>query len=83
MPDYFAERRVARQAAQKAAQLIQQFQDKKNFEVGFKGLNDLVTDADIAVEEEIKRLISDAYPTDRILAEESSEVKKSHRGVFG
>jgi myo-inositol-1(or 4)-monophosphatase len=73
MSDYSKERNIAKQAGEKAAGLIRKFQREKNFEVGFKGLNDLVTDADIAVEKEIKRIISEAFPDDQLLAEESSE----------
>lgn len=73
MADYSNELKAASQTAQKAAELIQEFQDEKNFDISFKGLNDLVTDADVTVENEIKRLLAEAYPDDQILAEESSE----------
>lgn len=76
MPDYLSELETAKQAADKAAVLIQQFQNRKNFDVSFKGLNDLVTDADVTVEKEIKQFISKSFPDDHILAEESSEIKR-------
>lgn len=43
-------------------------------------MNDLVTDADVAVEREIKRIVSEAFPGDQILAEESSESLKITNG---
>jgi myo-inositol-1(or 4)-monophosphatase len=74
MTDYIREHTIAKQAATKAAELIREFQNEKNFDVGFKGLNDLVTDADVAVEKEIKRTISEAFPNDQLLAEESTGI---------
>ncbi len=74
MKDYTKEHNIAKQAATKAAELIREFQNEKNFDVGFKGLNDLVTDADVAVEREIKKIISEAFPDDQLLAEESTGI---------
>lgn len=80
MADYSEEHSVARHAATKAAELIRQFQEKKNFDVSLKGLNELVTDADVAVEKEIKRIIAEKYPHDQILGEESPDNKKVTEG---
>jgi myo-inositol-1(or 4)-monophosphatase len=76
MKDYSRELTIAKEAAQKGAELVQKFQSEKNFDVGFKGRNDMVTDADVSVETEIKQIISDAFPDDQLLAEESSGVEK-------
>jgi myo-inositol-1(or 4)-monophosphatase len=75
MTNYSKELETAKQAAEEAAQLIRDFQKNRNFEINLKGLNDLVTDADVAVEKKIKAAISDAFSDDYILAEESSKEK--------
>jgi myo-inositol-1(or 4)-monophosphatase len=75
MADYSKELDIAKEAANKAAELIRQFQREQSFEVNYKGLNDLVTDADVAVEEKILDIITAHFPDDQILAEESSEEK--------
>jgi myo-inositol-1(or 4)-monophosphatase len=74
MPNCSKELTTARKAARKGAELVQKFQNEKNFDVGFKGRNDMVTDADVAVEAEIKQVISDTFPEDQLLAEESSGI---------
>jgi myo-inositol-1(or 4)-monophosphatase len=72
MPDYRNELTIAKQAAGEAAELIDDFQQKKSFDISFKGRNDLVTDADVAAEEKILDIISGHFPDDHVLAEESS-----------
>lgn len=72
MPDYTHELNIAKQAASEAADLIRDFQQKKSFDINFKGRNDLVTDADVAAEQKILETISENFPDDHVLAEESS-----------
>lgn len=67
---------VAIEAANRASIVIKSFTDKANshsFEL--KGRHDLVTAADVASENEIKHIISQAFPDDLFMAEES------HSGV--
>ncbi|HYW36248.1 MAG TPA: inositol monophosphatase family protein [Balneolaceae bacterium] len=75
MAEYSKELRAAKEAADEAVKIIRQFQEKNNFEINFKGLNDLVTDADIAAEEKILDVISSYFPEDQVMAEESYEEK--------
>ncbi|NGP76054.1 inositol monophosphatase [Balneolaceae bacterium YR4-1] len=75
MAEYSEELKIAKKAAGKASEIIKEFRDNHNFEINFKGKNDLVTDADLAAEEMILSIIRDAFPDDRILAEESSTQK--------
>ncbi len=72
MSDYTNELNIAKKAADEAADLIRDFQQKKSFEINFKGHNDLVTDADVAAESTILEIISENFPDDHVLAEESS-----------
>lgn len=72
MADYSKELEVAKKAAGEASEIIQGFRDNHNFEINFKGKNDLVTDADLASEEKILSIIREAFPDDQILAEETS-----------
>ncbi|SMO68427.1 inositol monophosphatase family protein [Fodinibius sediminis] len=71
MPDYTSELNIARQAAEKAAGIIREYQSANSFTINFKGKNDLVTDADVKTEEEIIALLEQEFPGDHILAEES------------
>src|SRR5699024_2290080 len=73
--DYSKELEVAKEAARKAAALIQDYQNKRSFGVDFKGQNDLVTEADVDAEQAIKECIKDTFPEDRFIAEET-ETKK-------
>lgn len=73
MNDYSNELSVAREAASEAAQIIKTYRRKNNFEISFKGRNDLVTDADVAAEKKIIEIITDHFPADQIMAEESSD----------
>jgi myo-inositol-1(or 4)-monophosphatase len=67
---------VAIEAANEAANVIKSFTDKtKSHSFELKGRHDLVTAADVASENEIKRIISKAFPDDLFMAEES------HSGV--
>lgn len=72
MSDYSNELSIAKKAANLAAEIIRDFSRKSNFEINYKGRNDLVTDADIAAEEKIIGVIKNHFPDDQILAEESS-----------
>lgn len=62
---------IARKAAQEGVRVIKEYK-RDGFEVRQKGYHDLITDADIAAEEAILRVITDAFPDDDILAEESA-----------
>lgn len=72
MSEYSNELNTAKEAARKASEVITHFQQEHNFEISFKGKNDLVTDADIAAEEAILKVITNAFPNDQIMAEESA-----------
>lgn len=65
---------VAISAAKQAASIIQQFRDK-GFKINHKGINDLVTEADVASEQSIIETIKSAFPSHKILAEESTGVQ--------
>ena len=73
MSDYLPELQVAKKAAKSASNIIQQYQRDRNFSVDYKGKNDLVTEADVVVEEEIVSIVQKAFPKDDILAEETAE----------
>jgi myo-inositol-1(or 4)-monophosphatase len=62
---------IAKKAAREGVRVIKEFK-KGGFEVRQKGFHDLITDADIAAEKEILRVIKDSFPEDDILAEESA-----------
>lgn len=81
MADYSEELELAKKAAGEAAHIIRKFRDNHDFEINFKGKNDLVTDADLASEEKILNIIREAYPDDQVLAEETSkeQVLPEHR----
>ncbi|MEX0686602.1 MAG: inositol monophosphatase family protein [Balneolales bacterium] len=60
-------------AAESAAQIIRKFSaNSHKLNIELKGKNDLVTDADLASEKEIIRIISERFPEDHFLAEESA-----------
>lgn len=73
MPDYSNELEIAKEAARTAADIIREFKTNRDFEINFKGKNDLVTDADLASEKKILEIIQGAFPDDQILAEETSQ----------
>ncbi len=72
MPDYSDELETAKKAAEAAAEIILGFHQKNDFEISFKGKNDLVTDADLAAEKKILSVIRGAFPDDQVLAEETA-----------
>lgn len=72
MSNYNNELEVAREAAQAASIIIKEIQANHDFEISFKGKNDLVTDADVQAEQRILEIVREAFPEDQILAEESS-----------
>ncbi|MDX1673127.1 MAG: inositol monophosphatase family protein [Balneolaceae bacterium] len=73
MKDYSEELELARQIARDAAELVRNYTLDRNFDVEFKGKNDLVTDADLETENLILEKLSEAFPDDQILAEETSK----------
>lgn len=73
MADYTEELEVAKEAAEAAADIIRGFHENHNFEINFKGKNDLVTDADLAAEKEILKIIRKVFSGDQVLAEETSK----------
>lgn len=73
MSDYAQELQVAKEAAFAAADIIREFQRDHDFEISFKGKNDLVTDADLAAERKILEIVQEAFPDDQVLAEESAK----------
>lgn len=62
---------VALEAARSGAEIIKKYQDRR-LQIDYKGKFNLVTDADVATEKEIVRIIREAFPEDRFLAEESA-----------
>jgi len=75
MHNYSEELQIAKKAARKAADIIRSFQQDYDFEINFKGKNDLVTDADVAAEKAIIETLKERFPSDQILAEESENGK--------
>lgn len=73
MADYSDEMDLARDAAYAGADIIKTYQANFDFEIDLKGKNDLVTDADLEVEKRILEIITDAFPDDHILAEETEQ----------
>jgi myo-inositol-1(or 4)-monophosphatase len=61
---------LALRAAREAGAILQDYA-ARGFQIEHKGRINLVTEADLASERHIKQLISSAYPSHRILAEES------------
>jgi len=65
------------QAAREAAQLIREFdQNRSQLGIRHKEKYDLVTDADIASEELIRRIIGAHFPDDAFLGEEGSDLER-------
>lgn len=73
MSNYRKELDAAKKAAAEASKIINEFADKASLNVQLKGKNDLITDADVASENKIIEIITEAFPNDAILAEESSQ----------
>lgn len=69
--NYTEELNTAREAAMAAAKVIRSYASN-GFDIELKGKNDLVTQADIESEQAIISLISEAFPDDEFLAEEST-----------
>ncbi|MDZ7694564.1 MAG: inositol monophosphatase family protein [Balneolaceae bacterium] len=73
MADYSNEMNLAREAAYAGADIIKSYQANFDFKIDLKGKNDLVTEADLEVEKRILEIITDAFPDDHILAEETEQ----------
>lgn len=73
MADYTIELEMAKKAAKAASKIIRKYQRERNFSVDYKGKNDLVTEADVAVENKIISLLKEEFPEDSFFAEESSD----------
>lgn len=75
---------TARRAAEKAKEVITYYdQNRTKLNVGLKGKNDLITEADSAAETEIISIIKEQFPDDEILAEESaSETRLTDRRTW-
>lgn len=76
MNNYKEELNAAKKAAAKASVVIKNYAQKTSLDVRLKGKNDLVTDADVNSEKKIIEVLTQAFPDDQILAEES-QVKSS------
>src|SRR5262249_29402705 len=63
---------LAIRAAREAGTILEEFA-ARGFHIENKGRINLVTEADLASEHHIKRLIASEYPSHRILAEETGE----------
>src|SRR5581483_10540504 len=61
---------LAMRAAREAGAILQDFATR-GFQVTHKGRINLLTEADLASERHIKQLITEHFPTHRIIAEES------------
>ncbi|MBO6621458.1 MAG: inositol monophosphatase [Balneola sp.] len=73
---YQKELETAKEAAKKASEIIHYYSSSRSFNVELKGKNDLVTEADVASEKEIIRVIKKEFPEDDFLAEESNTKTK-------
>ena len=71
--NYSKELDTAKQAAYEASEIIKKYASE-GFNIELKGKNDLITQADVASEKAIISVISEAYPNDLFLAEESTGV---------
>ncbi|HAW79046.1 MAG TPA: inositol monophosphatase [Balneola sp.] len=74
--NYSEDLKVAKEAAEKASEIIRNYSTSESFSVRLKGKNDLVTEADVASEKEIISTIKKAFPVDEFLAEESNTKTK-------
>ncbi|MFP8488154.1 inositol monophosphatase family protein [Gracilimonas sp. Q87] len=77
---YKNELKVAKKAARAAAKIIRDYAEDSSFNVSLKGVNDLVTDADLASEKKIIECIKEYFPGDEVLAEESEQKDKIPEG---
>lgn len=71
MMKYTKELKTAKKAVYEAAKIIRNHTENRSFDIKFKGKNDLVTDADLEAEQTILEVISNAFPDDQVLAEET------------
>ena len=58
--NYSEDLKVAKEAAEKASEIIRNYSTSESFSVRLKGKNDLVTEADVASEKEIISTIKKA-----------------------
>lgn len=63
---------VALEAARNGAGVVRSYR-KSDLNLRYKGINDLVTDADLASEKKILEVIRDSFPKDEFLAEETAD----------
>lgn len=77
---FHEELKIAIDAAEKASKIIKKFSEERMLNIRSKGLNDLLTDADLAAEESIIKTIRNSFPSDSFLAEESSPSLDSLNG---
>lgn len=73
MGRYAKELQTAKEAATAAAEVIRGYRSNLDFDIAYKGKNDLVTDADLEAEKTILGILNDSFPDDRFMAEESSK----------
>lgn len=73
---YQKELKIAKEAAEKASEIIHHYSSSRSFSIELKGKNDLVTEADVASEKEIIRIIKKVFPEDDFFAEESNTKTK-------
>lgn len=78
--NYHSELEITKKAAKKATELIKEYASSGEFGIELKGKNDLVTDADLASEQEIIKTIKKYFPDDEFLAEESSSKTELPKG---
>lgn len=70
---YTKELEITKIAAIEASKIITEYAERTSFSIELKGKNDLITDADVASENKIIEILTEAFPEDAILAEESSQ----------
>lgn len=80
--DYKEALDVAIRSAKAAGEIQKTFATSKNFSVEHKGEIDLVTEVDIACEEAIIKIISEAYPEHGILTEEEGSANIEAENVW-
>jgi myo-inositol-1(or 4)-monophosphatase len=78
--DYSEELRVALEAAEKAGEVMDEYQQGSiDIEERKSGVNDIVTAADPECQEEIVETIRDNFPDDGFIAEEEELTEEGHR----
>jgi myo-inositol-1(or 4)-monophosphatase len=77
---YINELKTVKLAAENATKIIKEYSSSGDFGVELKGKNDLVTDADLASEQEIIKTIKEYFPDDEFLAEVSSSKTELPKG---